>query len=362
MLHQVQAYLTGINLRLLYLVGIPALVAVVLGGGIQRSFRGRPAFYWIGFAAWALMAVPFSVYRGGSARLMFTYLRTDFLLLFVLAGLVVTWDDCRKTMCVIASAAVVNLLTGRIFAAEVGSGRSGLAFGSLNDPNDFACHLLLILPFLLWVFFDSKSLAVRIGVMLGISYGVFLMLRTGSRGALVGLAASLLFFVVKAPSRQKIAILLAGPIAALGLLAVMPEHLKQRLTSFNSGEDKVAVESMEARSYLLRQSIRYTLDRPIFGVGPGEFPEYEGVNNKVNGTEHGSWHQTHNTYTQVSSECGIPALLFYLAAIISTFRLISSVHREARRREDCRDIERAAFCIQLAMAGFCTAIGFLNFT
>jgi O-antigen ligase len=31
------------------------------------------------------------------------------------------------------------------------------------------------------------------------------------------------------------------------------------------------------------------------------------------------WHETHNSYTQVSSECGIPALLFYLAAIGMTF-------------------------------------------
>ena len=32
------------------------------------------------------------------------------------------------------------------------------------------------------------------------------------------------------------------------------------------------------------------------------------------------WHQTHNTYTQVSSECGIPALILFLIAIGTTLR------------------------------------------
>jgi O-antigen ligase len=32
------------------------------------------------------------------------------------------------------------------------------------------------------------------------------------------------------------------------------------------------------------------------------------------------WHVTHNTFTEVSSESGIPGLAFYLAALIFTFR------------------------------------------
>ena len=35
------------------------------------------------------------------------------------------------------------------------------------------------------------------------------------------------------------------------------------------------------------------------------------------------WHQTHNTYTQVSSECGIPALILFLMALGTTFRRLS---------------------------------------
>src|ERR1035437_553505 len=76
---------------------------------------------------------------------------------------------------------------------------------------------------------------------------------------------------------------------------------------------------------------------------------------------HGYWHETHNTYTQVSSECGIPALAFYIAGIISTFLLVNRVYRRARGRPECWEIQTTAFCIMLAMTTYCMAIAFVNF-
>src|ERR1035441_1625117 len=61
MLHQVQATLMGVNLRLLYVFGLPALLGLIAAGGIQRTFRSRPAFYWAGFAVCLVVATPFSI-------------------------------------------------------------------------------------------------------------------------------------------------------------------------------------------------------------------------------------------------------------------------------------------------------------
>jgi O-antigen ligase len=52
----------------------------------------------------------------------------------------------------------------------------------------------------------------------------------------------------------------------------------------------------------------------LFGVGPDQFAA--AVNQDAAGAgRQVPWLGTHNTYTQVSSECGIPALIFYLAVI-----------------------------------------------
>ena len=41
------------------------------------------------------------------------------------------------------------------------------------------------------------------------------------------------------------------------------------------------------------------------------------------------WRGTHNTYTQYSSEAGIPALILFLAILFTAFRLLRRVQAEA---------------------------------
>ena len=61
------------------------------------------------------------------------------------------------------------------------------------------------------------------------------------------------------------------------------------------------------------RSLEMTANHPIFGVGPGNFQ-----------TLTGDWHVTHNTYTELSSECGIPALFLFLLLLWSGFRNLRS--------------------------------------
>jgi O-antigen ligase len=123
-----------------------------------------------------------------------------------------------------------------------------------------------------------------------------------------------------------------------------------------------AIASADARNYVLRQSILATLAHPVFGVGMGEFQNYEGRTSREKGQQ-GYWHETHNAFTQVSSELGIPALLFYVAGIISTYRMLNRLYSNAlgrpRSPED-RKIAITAFCLMLSLIGFCTASFFLS--
>jgi O-antigen ligase len=118
--------------------------------------------------------------------------------------------------------------------------------------------------------------------------------------------------------------------------------------------------SSAARLYVLQKSIECAVEHPIFGVGPGQFPDYEGQSNtQFNG--HGYYHGTHNTFTQVASECGIPAMLLFTAGLVATYRLLSATYRKASQRPDCQDIRDVAFCLMLSMVGFGVAMTFLNF-
>ncbi|HXJ39248.1 MAG TPA: O-antigen ligase family protein [Bryobacteraceae bacterium] len=367
MLHQIQSMLMGVNLYLLYFFAVPALAAVVFTGGIQRAFRGRPAIYWTGFAVCIFLAAPFSTWPGGSVTLLMDYFRTSLPVMFVIAGLVTTWRDCKGIMSVIAASAAINVLSARLFQGDDKfGGRVGLSLGTVANPNDYAGHLLLVLPFLVWVLLSSKSFVLRIGAGVAFSYGIYLILGTASRGAVIGLAIGGLVFFVTGTARQRFVVAIALPVGVAVLLSTVSGSALRRITSFTAADANVyaegaeALESSASREYLLKTSLLYIVQHPVFGVGPGQFKTYEGTHNTFIGG-HGEWHDTHNAYTQAASECGIPAFLFFLAGIVSTFRLMIGTRRVARLQPGCQDLVTATNCAIVGFSAFCTAIIFLNF-
>jgi len=159
----------------------------------------------------------------------------------------------------------------------------------------------------------------------------------------------------------RIGALAATAAISLLVLVVLPQTLLHRYATLfsNDSDDTEAIQSTAARTHLLKSSIQFTIQHPILGVGPGEFSDYEASVAKSEGRR-GAWQVTHNAYTQVSSEAGVPALLFFLAAIIMSFRAFGRVYRAARYRPELRSMAMACFCCQLSLVGFCTAIMFLS--
>ncbi len=360
-LHEIETYLTRVNLRLLYIFGMPAILGIVIAGGLRRALRGWPAYCWVAYAGWIALSIPFSSWVGGSFRVMAVFVRSDLLMLFAIAGLAISWRECRSIMYVIASAAVVNLVSARLFATENMEERLSLEFGSIKNANDFAAHLLLVLPFLLWTALSSRSWLLRLAALLGVGYGLYLILSTGSRGAVVALGLDVLVVLIWGTTRQRLALFTLGPLALAAILTTVPSQALRRSVSFSGGTDAVsneAEESGEVRRYLFRKSVEYAIHHPLFGIGMGMFANYEGVDSVSSGRR-GAWHVTHNSFTQAASECGIPAMLLFMAGIISTLILVNSTWRDARRRR-CEEVQNAAFCVILAVVGFSAAITFLS--
>ena len=363
-LHQAQTYLLHVNLKLLYVTGIPAVLGTVLCGGLQRSFRGKPAFFWTAFALWMFVTVPFAHWPGGALMMtVLPYLRTNLIMVFMVAGLVIEWKECQSLMRSMAWGALGTLLLARIFQNPVFQERFGLEFGTVSNPNDFACHLLLVLPFLYWVVLTSKWFAVRLFCLAGIAYGSYLIVGTASRGALIGICVVALFFLLWGSMMQRLALIVLAPIAIMVLLTTVSHTALNRIVSFSASSENAsqeALESSESRRYLLRKSIEYAVKFPIFGVGPGMFAYYEGSHNTIIGS-HGSWHGTHNTFTQVASETGFPGLIFFVGGLMSSLAIFYSIFRKASRRPNCVDIRNASMCVLLGMIGFIVSSTFLNF-
>ncbi len=355
-----------VNTYLLYLVGPPALLGALVTGAIGRTLRHRTAWMMLGFTACMLLSFPFSTWKGGSLDLVRTYLLFSLPLLFTVGGLAITWKDVRATFLTIGAAAVFFCGVAGIFAKEE-NGRADMesASSSIGNSNDLASQLVLMLPFLLYIAMDRRRSALLRGAMIvPMAYGLLIILRTESRGAVVALAVSFLYVLVRASAKQRVAALAIAVLLTFSLaLLVHGNSLNRLATLFGSGGAvsadirAEAKESADARTYLLKQSLIYTLQHPLLGVGPGQFSNFEGRSAKTEG-KIGNWHETHNSFTQVSSECGIPALIFFLFAIGGAFASVSRVYRRARQ-EGYTEIANTCFCYLLSMVGYLTSIVFL---
>jgi O-antigen ligase len=218
--------------------------------------------------------------------------------------------------------------------------------------------LVLLLPFMLFVALDSRRNAFfRIAIIGPIGYGVWVILGTASRGGLMAIMAMVLFALWRASMQQRIALMVVGAALAIVISATLPRVTWNRLASMFGKEHLEADDSAATRSYLFNQSVKFTLQHPLLGVGPDQFANHEG-HMRLSEGKLGSWHATHCTWTQVSSECGLPAMIFYILGVGSALALVNRVYRTARA-EGNLEIANACFCYLLAMTGFVVAMTFL---
>src|SRR5215471_3724719 len=273
--------LTGKNTPILYIFGGPAILGAVFIGGLQRTLKHRASLLWLLFFGWMILAVPFSSWKGGSWDRISYYSRFELLLLLVVGGLAAIWKEVRAVFFTIACAAVFNLATASLFGG-LSNGRLNLAemSGTLGNPNDLASQLLLVLPFLLFVILDRQNIVLRVFLCGAIAYGFFLIFSTGSRGGLAALVFAYLVFLYCSNAARRAAGLAVGAVALLTVPLFLPALTRNRLATVVGENNEEADESSISRTYLFQQSVRYTLQHPLFGVGPDQFSNFEGLESR----------------------------------------------------------------------------------
>jgi hypothetical protein len=144
---------------------------------------------------------------------------------------------------------------------------------------------------------------------------------------------------------------------------MVPAQTFQRILSFSeesADSSREAMESSRIRKELLQDSIWLSVTHPLLGVGPGQFGVVEGRSAKFVGRV-GLYYEAHNSFMTVASECGTPALIFYLSGIVSSFLLLNRVFRTVASDLSSTEIRNGIVCMKAALLAYCTAIMFVNF-
>ncbi|MEZ5423333.1 MAG: O-antigen ligase family protein [Pyrinomonadaceae bacterium] len=186
--------------------------------------------------------------------------------------------------------------------------------GLFGNPNDMALHFVMMTPIVLCLALGTRSKAMRVLYFAITVLFISANMVTFSRGGFLGFFASALVLVWKLGRKHRAKVSLVSIVVGGILMIAAPGNYGLRMLSiFIPGLDPVG--SSTQRRELLDRSLLVTARNP-WGIGIGNFP-IVGIHE----------HQTHNAYTQVSSEIGILGLIAYLVFIISPLRKLSAIER-----------------------------------
>lgn len=193
-------------------------------------------------------------------------------------------------------------------------------YGTLGNPNFVGVLMAATFPATLAVLGSVASLRGRwvAGLALAVQAGA--LVATGSRGAVLGLAAGVSVYAVLRWSTRVRVVLVA--VAALAVVAVVVSPARPIDTT------------AAGRVYLWRIAARHASDAPLFGLGPGavalHFPEWqqraarEGVRDRrfAGITDH-----VHNDYLEALVERGVPGLMTVCLPLLAVAMAIGRAGR-----------------------------------
>jgi O-antigen ligase len=357
------------------------LVAGLLGGGLA-ALKSRIGLPLVGLMVWMAGVTPFSFWRGGSvdytARFAFTTLA---FLLPLAAGPRSVRDIGRLMLLAAAAPTMLLLLTGSGASASAAAspgeqaGRLALGGGTFANSGDLALLAAFAVPFWLFTVVQFSWPVVRVPVgLLGAAYLVRAALLSGTRAVLLGGAGMLAVYFFALRGVRRLILPVAAGIGVFVVAWTVPGQILSRLASlvdavYASRAEEMSEAELSAaqRRELLRDSLRFTLRHPLTGVGPGQFTNVRWEEGVVEGQTKG-WLITHNTYTQVSSENGIPALLLYVAFLFGIYRTLRNVkalnvpdsHPGWRTVRSMRNCLMAALVLYAICAFFLSTLGYMH--
>ena len=245
---------------------------------------------------------------------------------------------------VVASASAINnhRLGLRILDHHRATGNLG---GILQDPNDMSLFLVTLIPVAIVLLCSTRNVFHKC------LYGACAILMVGgivvtySRGGFLGLAAMGAVLLWKLSRRDAPLGIIAAMTVILAFSLLAPAYYAERLISIS---DTTGDASTNQRREILQQSLQATWQHPLFGVGMGCFAEIS-VAGKV----------THNSYTQVAAEMGLPALAAYLAFILVPLGRLRRIEQETFSAPEHQNLYYLAVGLQAALIGYLVSSFFL---
>jgi putative inorganic carbon (HCO3(-)) transporter len=215
----------------------------------------------------------------------------------------------------------------------------GALGGLFDNPNDMALHLVTIIPLALGLLFVARGLSKKLFYGLCALLMIAATVVTFSRGGFLGLVCALFVLAWKVGRRNRFAVVILFLMAGAMFFLILPSGFVGRLLSVFGGN--VDGGSAIARQNLLLRSILVTLRHPLLGIGMGNFHNVS-IHEQV----------SHNAYTQLSAEMGIPAMIIYVIFIWSAIKRMRRIEHETYDLRARARVYYLAVGLQASLIGY----------
>jgi len=292
------------------LTGI-ALLGAIFGEGASLARDSKVLLIFLGYLC---LTIPVSYWRAGSFDVVVNGF-SKYVLIAVAAACAASSISRLRRLMLVQTLAMFTLAQVSLFFPS----RAGRMYGvgqMFSDPNDLALNLCIVMPLCIAFLLSARSGVVKVfwtGVAVIMLIAIVFTSSRGGTLTLIAVAPAILIrFRIKARVTAFLVLLLVCTFTTAAIFA--GSSYIERMKTIADPDSEA---SSEARHAMLIASLHMTMRHPIFGVGPGQFEQTSGF-----------WHQTHNSYTQLSSEAGIPALILFIYLIRRTFKNLRQCNRE----------------------------------
>jgi putative inorganic carbon (hco3(-)) transporter len=290
------------------------------------------------------LSVVFSpIWRGGPFKVMQEFSQV-FPLIVILYWTVRSMRRLRWILFIqAASIAAISIIS--IVSAHAPNGRlQGVLSGMYGNSNDFALLIDISVPLCLAFALTTRRSLAKLMWTVGILAMIYAVFLTASRGGAMALCvAGLVCLWQLGVKGRRFYLFLVVPIVIMVVWLYSGNTLRQRFgqTSVdpaNNNSRTEASESAEGRKELFFKSLKVTAEHPLFGIGSGNFAVVSG-----------NWHVTHNSYTQMSAEGGIPAFCLY---IFIFWRAIANLREVKKYRKSGKSSRLFAMALEASLAAY----------
>jgi putative inorganic carbon (HCO3(-)) transporter len=344
------------------LLALSWLATVVLKRERPSLLTSRPLFAGVVtlFVAWAALGLVWATRTDLATNAVVTLILSCTLFPIVFAA-VREPRHVRRAWVAFVTGALLTATIGLVLPGTAQPDEEGRLAGAAGvGPNQLGGYLAVAAILAVTLASDRRAPALRRAACAGAAVLCLpLQLMTGSRGALLGLAAALIAapFVVGRGRRAGVAALAALAVlsGAAFVATVAPDAISQRVTKVDT--------SGSGRKDIWRMGLRIVDAHPLTGVGPGNFSvstvDYllqPGVTTRavyiVDQPK-----VAHNIYLEVLAELGLPGLILFGVIAVTGLRSALAAARASGRRGD-RETELLARGLFLALLAMLVAAFF----